>query len=280
MQYILHCHCSCQFQSDFPPELALSTMDPPPRSFFHSTNGDDDTIVPKDILCGSSKKSKKKKNKKKAENGVENGVDFENPPSSLMCVSPSSSSSPLCGIGGGDGGGVTGNSEVKESKRSGWMGVLNCSPSTCNGGEEEFDFQMEAPTDNNIHKQTSASTDTHDDHAIHQNTTLPKPPSSIKKSTNHRNKQQQQQQSVEFAYSDVYQNPDSVPPSSASHNANPTQSQTRKNGTTGNNAIPTHLASQAPAAPMTVSMFNNSPPSKSAAPVVNARRSGCACTIM
>ena len=271
-------------------------MDPPPRSFFHSTNGDDDTVIPKDILCGTSKKGKKKKSKKKTENGVENGVDFENPPSSLMCASPSSSSGPLCGIGGSSSnGGTTGNSELKETKRSGWMSVLNCSPPTCNGGEEEFDFQMEAPMDN---KQTSASTDTHDEHAMNHNNILPKPPSSLKKSSSsssHRNKQQQQQpsSSAEFAYSDVYQNPDGLPPSSASHNANPTQTQLRKNGTISTGNVPpnqypnpTTFVSQAPpsaAAPMPVPMFSNNPSAKStaAAPVVNTPKNGCgACSIM
>ena len=199
-----------------------------------------------------------------------------------MCASPSSSSGPLCGIGGG----TTGNSELKETKRSGWMSVLNCSPPTCNGGEEEFDFQMEPPADNNSsHKQTSASTDSHDDLVIHHNTALPKPPSSLKKSSSQRNKQQQQQQqqSVEFAYSDVYQNPDS-----ATYNANSTQSQKRNNnGLTGTGNVPLNnpnsipLSTQAPGPPITVPMFSNSPPSKAAAaPVVKTRSNGCSCSIM
>ena len=212
---------------DLPQELILTTMEPPPH-LKGSGMGDDETIIPKQVICGMPvKKGKKggvpkKKGKKKAKK--DDAEDFDALPNAMCTVS----SSPLCGISskdnnGGAGAGAaaaagvgSGAQPSSSGKKAGWMRVLTCNAPQCNGGEDEFDFQVDVASQSGDHghgkgsaraaSQDSLDNDFYDEDA---DSRLPTPPP--KKSTNR--KAPGRPESADFKYSDVYGSPDHIPPS-------------------------------------------------------------------
>ena len=268
--------------SDFPQDLAVTSLEPPPRSFFQRTK-DDDTVAPDtQVMCGVPARRKKGKKKKQPVAGDGAGVDFDAAPASAGCMT----SSPLCGVG--QSAGAADASGPGTAKKSGWKHFLTCAPPQCVGGEEDFDFQMEVP---------AAAADT------------PPPPAPAAQPAHEPAAQppakarapggSQQQQQRDFGFSDVYDSPDRIagtaaqpPPLAAGPQlagaAGAMGPGRAPPGKLGPGPGPGSGPGPGPAQqPLSVPMFTNQsstqyPDQTKVAPVVNGGNacSGCNCAVM
>jgi hypothetical protein len=284
---------------DFPQDLAVTSLEPPPRSFFQRTR-DDDTVAPDgQVICGVQSR-RKKGTKKKPAAGDGGAVDFDAPPSSAGCVTVTTG--PLCGVGAAA---AAANADDPRAgkKKSGWKQFLTCAPPQCVGGEEDFDFQMEVPV------AAAASADVPpppapvsppapEAAAAKAHAAAARAPSAPQQPPPH--------QPRDFGFSDVYDSPDSIegmgthPPPGMPRAVSPGPGPGPGMGV----GMPPNMGAMAPGRmgpgpgpgpgpgqgpagypqqPLPVPMFTNQPPNTGkSAPVVTGNNacSGCNCTIM